>query len=86
MNEKTIVQNKISLNSMSSGGLELEKHDKYSDIKISFSLAPRSCAPSEYSCSSGECVSRSSLCDGQNDCLDGDDEHKKHCNYTLGKH
>uniref|UniRef100_A0A452HB47 CUB domain-containing protein n=1 Tax=Gopherus agassizii TaxID=38772 RepID=A0A452HB47_9SAUR len=34
----------------------------------------KTCSPSEFSCSNGECQARELVCDGWHDCLDGSDE------------
>ncbi|XP_068671649.1 low-density lipoprotein receptor-related protein 6-like [Montipora foliosa] len=36
--------------------------------------ARKGCTPDQFTCSSGRCITRSSLCDGSNDCEDGSDE------------
>ncbi|CAL1571152.1 unnamed protein product [Knipowitschia caucasica] len=41
------------------------------------SLLERTCGPEQFACGSGECLQRQWLCDGWNDCSDGEDEH--HC-------
>ncbi|KAJ0063491.1 hypothetical protein NL108_002642, partial [Boleophthalmus pectinirostris] len=38
------------------------------------SLLDRTCEPGQFACSSGECLQRQWLCDGWNDCSDGEDE------------
>uniref|UniRef100_UPI003AAF9D20 membrane frizzled-related protein n=1 Tax=Centroberyx gerrardi TaxID=166262 RepID=UPI003AAF9D20 len=38
------------------------------------SLADRTCGPSQFACSTGECLQQQWLCDGWNDCSDGADE------------
>ena len=37
-------------------------------------VSPSTCAPSEATCSNGECIDRSRVCDGSYDCSDGSDE------------
>ncbi|XP_072311599.1 membrane frizzled-related protein [Eucyclogobius newberryi] len=41
------------------------------------SLLDRTCGPEQLACGSGECLQRQWLCDGWNDCADGEDE--QHC-------
>ncbi|KAM4627312.1 membrane frizzled-related protein [Polymixia lowei] len=38
------------------------------------SVADRTCGPSQFTCSTGQCLHREWLCDGWNDCSDGADE------------
>ncbi|XP_062328232.1 membrane frizzled-related protein [Osmerus eperlanus] len=40
----------------------------------SISLSERTCGPSQFACSSGECLQQEWLCDGWTDCADGADE------------
>ncbi|KAM9452129.1 LOW QUALITY PROTEIN: membrane frizzled-related protein-like, partial [Salvelinus alpinus] len=39
------------------------------------SLSERTCSPTQFTCSSGECLHQEWLCDGWTDCADGTDEH-----------
>uniref|UniRef100_A0A8C7MLV7 Membrane frizzled-related protein n=1 Tax=Oncorhynchus kisutch TaxID=8019 RepID=A0A8C7MLV7_ONCKI len=39
------------------------------------SLSERTCSPTQFACSSGECLHQEWLCDGWTDCADGTDEH-----------
>ncbi|KAK6295787.1 hypothetical protein J4Q44_G00335000 [Coregonus suidteri] len=39
------------------------------------SLTERTCSPTQFACSSGECLHQEWLCDGWTDCADGTDEH-----------
>ncbi|XP_051534981.1 membrane frizzled-related protein [Myxocyprinus asiaticus] len=39
------------------------------------SLSERTCSPSQFACSTGECLHQNWLCDGWSDCADGSDEH-----------
>lgn len=36
--------------------------------------AAKQCSPEEFRCASGQCVSKTFVCDGENDCPDGSDE------------
>ena len=38
-----------------------------------------SCAAWEFTCANGLCISRSAMCDTDNDCLDGSDETDELC-------
>ena len=42
-------------------------------------VAPPTCKPDQYKCKSGECVLRSRVCDGREDCNRGDDEANCKC-------
>ena len=47
-------------------------------------LAPDSCPEGTFQCSDGKCISKSWLCDGENDCSDGEDEQNcESCNGTA---
>ena len=41
------------------------------------SLAPKTCGPDEFACSSGACLKKTWVCDDSVDCIDGSDE--KNC-------
>lgn len=45
------------------------------------SLSDRTCGPEQFACSSGECLQRQWLCDGWNDCSNGEDE--QHCDNST---
>ena len=47
-------------------------------------LASDSCPNGTFQCSDGKCISKSWLCDGENDCSDGQDEQNcESCNGTA---
>lgn len=41
------------------------------------------CVEDEFQCSSGQCIPRLSVCDGENTCIDGSDESAETCGKLL---
>ncbi|KAF7241922.1 Low-density lipoprotein receptor-related protein 1, partial [Varanus komodoensis] len=42
-------------------------------------MLPKLCKPGEFQCKNGRCIQELWRCDGDNDCLDGSDEHSEIC-------